>query len=65
MGGSRTGTDGRNPNAVLIFDKSDALYSATIGGGAGVGTVFKLTTDDGPNHDLLNNRFSREYSEIL
>lgn len=39
----RGGTDGANPVAGLTADDTGALYGTTIGGGSGVGTVFKLT----------------------
>src|SRR5579864_191829 len=35
--------DGSHPGASLIQDKAGNFYSTTVGGGAGVGTVFKLT----------------------
>jgi uncharacterized repeat protein (TIGR03803 family) len=36
------GTDGENPHAGVVFDGKGALYGTTNGGGAGLGTVFKL-----------------------
>ena len=42
------GTDGRSPDANVVFDSAGNLYSTTYGGGAnGSGTVFELT----PNSD--------------
>ncbi len=44
----RTGDDGGNPVAGLIFDASGNLYGATSGGGSGGGgTVFELTPSGG------------------
>ncbi|HYU13540.1 MAG TPA: choice-of-anchor tandem repeat GloVer-containing protein, partial [Stellaceae bacterium] len=44
-----TGGDGAFPVAGLISDASGALYGTTwYGGGAGVGTVFKLTPPAAP-----------------
>jgi uncharacterized repeat protein (TIGR03803 family) len=34
--------DGDNPDACLIFDQAGNLYSTTMNGGAGYGTVFEL-----------------------
>ena len=36
-------SDGYGPNAGVLFDSSGALYGTTTNGGAGWGTVFKLT----------------------
>ena len=39
-----TGTDGQNPQARLIMDRSGNLYGTTSGGGAnGTGTVFQIS----------------------
>jgi uncharacterized repeat protein (TIGR03803 family) len=46
-GGYVNGPDGAFPQQALIFDGSGALYSTTSLGGAGVGTVFKLTPPPG------------------
>jgi uncharacterized repeat protein (TIGR03803 family) len=50
-----SGTDGRNPDASLIFDAAGNLYGTTLGGGAGecnggansCGTVFELVASAG------------------
>ena len=39
---SKGGSDGETPYAGVVFDGKGALYGTTNGGGAGLGTVFKL-----------------------
>jgi uncharacterized repeat protein (TIGR03803 family) len=39
----QVGNDGGAPGASLIMDKEGNLYGTTVGGGLGVGAVFKLT----------------------
>jgi len=47
-----TGTpDGAGPHGVLLFDEAGNLYGTTGGGGAGLGTVFKL--DPSGNESVL------------
>lgn len=59
------GNDGRNPAAGMIFDKEEALYGTTAGGGgygggcnAGCGTVFKLKPSRSRYFESILYRFT-------
>ena len=41
------GADGSTPLGPLVFDKAGKIYGITTGGGAGFGTVFELTPNNG------------------
>jgi uncharacterized repeat protein (TIGR03803 family) len=63
----RGGSDGAQPVAGVIMDRSGALYGTTyIGGSGGVGTVFKLTPSgtryaETVIHDFQNGRADGAY----